>query len=219
MEYTEASNTSEETHAGSTPVTPTHEASNNCYAQGCRLPECREEHRIYNKERARIRRRPDSGWDNPLVDVAATREHILKLVEQGMGLRRMGQLVRMQQKDLLRIKNGPTKKVQKKTQEKILALTFQPRWVDPTEAREHLIFLQRNGIGTVRVMNATGINHRHLYSIRSGVTKGISKETESKILAAGLHKFRKGHHLDRPHLAIAALPENLVCMDDQRKAG
>jgi len=63
--------------------------------------------------------------------------------------------------------------------------------VDVTEARNHLLWLRSRGIGLRRLHNTTGIARSTLNEIRSGRRSRITLATANRIVAVGLHRFRK----------------------------
>jgi hypothetical protein len=63
--------------------------------------------------------------------------------------------------------------------------------VDATEARNHLLWLQSRGIGLRRLHNVTGLSRTTLHEIRSGRRSRITRNNANRIVAVGLHRFRK----------------------------
>lgn len=59
-----------------------------------------------------------------------------------------------------------------------------PNWVDPTEAREHLLWLRSQGLGTRTLMKVTGLGRSALQEISQGIPRRIAKKTADRILAA-----------------------------------
>lgn len=57
------------------------------------------------------------------------------------------------------------------------------KWVDPTEARDHLLWLTEQGIGLRTLMNVTGLGRTALTEIKRGIPKRIARTTAMKILA------------------------------------
>jgi hypothetical protein len=124
LAYTSDSSPDEETHAGSTPVTPTHEPSHNCYnRQGCREPACVEFHREYTRRNAVMRDNPDIyGWDNPNVDASEAQEHLLFLFSRGIPADQIGKRIDRSTRSLLEIRAGRVKYIRHETHKKIMAL-------------------------------------------------------------------------------------------------
>lgn len=58
------------------------------------------------------------------------------------------------------------------------------KWVDPTEARDHLNWLRSQGLGTRTLMTITGLGRTALVEISRGIPKRIARDTANKILAA-----------------------------------
>ena len=56
------------------------------------------------------------------------------------------------------------------------------RFVDATETREHLLWLRSFGVGLRTVVKLTGLGRTALGQIRSGETKQVHPDTETKIL-------------------------------------
>jgi hypothetical protein len=69
--------------------------------------------------------------------------------------------------------------------------THTDRLVDVTEARNHLLWLQSRGIGLRRLRDATGLSRSNLTEIRIGRRTHITRTTANRIVAVGLHRFRK----------------------------
>jgi len=57
------------------------------------------------------------------------------------------------------------------------------RFVDATETRDHLLWLRSFGVGLRTVVKLTGLGRTALGQIRSGETKQVHLDTETKILA------------------------------------
>jgi tRNA-splicing ligase RtcB (3'-phosphate/5'-hydroxy nucleic acid ligase) len=179
-----------ERREGSTPSIPTCSPSGSCYySKGCGRDECRRKKSDYAKERKRIRERPDSDWDNPLVDVTPARKHLLFLKDQGVGLPTISMKTGMASKNLYMIRNGKTRLIYKKNEKKILSMGLDPYWTDSTEAQEHLKFLYTRGIGTHQISKVIGVPSCSLLEIRRGRRVKIKRETSDKILACGTHMF------------------------------
>lgn len=67
---------------------------------------------------------------------------------------------------------------------------------DATPAREHLRWLQTQGVGARAVVNATGLRRNTVREIVTGETKRCRPETIEKILAVGTHRRRPGAPVD-----------------------
>jgi hypothetical protein len=61
--------------------------------------------------------------------------------------------------------------------------------LDATEAREHLLWLQAQGVGIKRVAAESGMGTTQIYRIRSGKAPVILASTALKILSVGTHRF------------------------------
>lgn len=89
-------------------------------------------------------------------------------------------------------------------------------WVDVTEARRHLLDLQRRGIGLVSVAEATDLSARSLFDIRSGRQRRARAHTVAKILAmrdwAGKDHTRV--RLERVRAVLATLREEGYTLTD-----
>lgn len=99
-----------------------HRGDLNCYAGGCRLAQCRAEKRVYERHQSRIRRRPDSGWNNSKVDAAECRTHLLFLKDYGVSEKDLQQATGLSASALMLIRDGTRKQVFASTADKILVL-------------------------------------------------------------------------------------------------
>lgn len=59
------------------------------------------------------------------------------------------------------------------------------RWIDATEVREHLIWLQSIGIGRRLVSKHSGISVSQIVKLRDGTTRHTSPRTAMRILTVG----------------------------------
>ena len=71
-----------------------------------------------------------------------------------------------------------------------------PRWVDATEARQHLLWLASIGMGRRTVSELTGLSQGHVKKIRDGITTGCLPSTAQKILAVGRHQLPDNIRID-----------------------
>jgi hypothetical protein len=88
----------------------------------CRCDDCTAENRKYETERQRIRKRPDSKWDNPLVDAQPTIEHLEFLARNGISLKMISEKTGLSRASIQYVRVGRRGKVLKNTEDKILAL-------------------------------------------------------------------------------------------------
>lgn len=61
------------------------------------------------------------------------------------------------------------------------------RWIDATEVREHLIWLQSIGIGRRLVARYSGVSGSQITKLRDGITTRTTPNTANRILAVGKH--------------------------------
>jgi hypothetical protein len=62
-----------------------------------------------------------------------------------------------------------------------------PRWIDATEVREHLAWLQSIGIGRRLVARYSGVSGSQITKLRDGITTRTTPNTANRILAVGKH--------------------------------
>jgi hypothetical protein len=72
----------------------------------------------------------------------------------------------------------------------------KPAFVDATEAREHLLWLSKVGVGKRQVHAQTGVSLTSIYDIRSGRLTKCRLSTANKILAVGRSKTADGALVD-----------------------
>jgi len=72
---------------------------------------------------------------------------------------------------------------------------WQP-YVDNTEAREHLLWLEGQGVGLRAVAEASGLTRSQLSRIRSGSTTQSRRESIDAVLAVGTHHASAGAVVD-----------------------
>lgn len=76
---------------------------------------------------------------------------------------------------------------------------LKPARVDATEAREHLLWLGKEGVGLRTVSERSGIARSTLGEIRSGRRLRCTPRLVDKVLAVGLHRASNGCHIDASH--------------------
>lgn len=69
-------------------------------------------------------------------------------------------------------------------------------YVDCTEARQHLIWLQQQGIGKRTVSEVSGIAQSTIDKIRTGKRHRAKPDTITRILAVGTHRTQAGASID-----------------------
>jgi hypothetical protein len=72
----------------------------------------------------------------------------------------------------------------------------RPAFVDATEAREHLLWLSKVGVGKRRVSKLTGISLSVIDRLRQGNQTKCRPKTAAKILAVGRSKASDGAFID-----------------------
>jgi len=72
----------------------------------------------------------------------------------------------------------------------------KPAFVDATEAREHLLWLSKVGVGKRRVSQLTGISLSAIDKLRQGNRTKCRPETAAKILAVGRSRASDGAFID-----------------------
>lgn len=72
----------------------------------------------------------------------------------------------------------------------------RPAYIDATEAREHLRWLSKVGVGKRQVHAQTGVSLTSIYDIRSGRLTKCRLSTANKILAVGRSKTADGALVD-----------------------
>lgn len=86
-----------------------------------------------------------------------------------------------------------------------------PRWIDATEVREHLVWLQSIGIGRRLVAHHSGVSASQITKLRDGTTTRTTPTTANRILAVGKH------HL--PPRATIDATRTIKQLDELHKAG
>lgn len=86
-----------------------------------------------------------------------------------------------------------------------------PRWIDATEVREHLVWLQSIGMGRRLVARHSGVSVSQIIKLRDATTVQTTPGTAARILAVGKHQLP-------PRAAIDAT-RTLNQIRDLRKAG
>jgi len=76
---------------------------------------------------------------------------------------------------------------------------LEPARVDASEAREHLLWLGKEGVGLRTVSERSGVARSTLNEIRSGRRRRCTPRLVDKILAVGLHRAADGCHIDAAH--------------------
>lgn len=87
-------------------------------------------------------------------------------------------------------------RMQTKRQRRIRDGKTDPVLVDAREARRHLRWLARQGIGLRTVEDITGLNRKTLAEIRDGTSQRTRPATAERILAVGKHRARDGAYVD-----------------------
>ena len=121
----------------------------------------------------------------------------------GMDIARLSLASGMSRKSLWEISSGRTKRIAYWNEEKILAITLEsdPYWAfDLSEAREHLKWLQRNGIGMWQIATRSGVPINTVRTIRDGSKKKTWKGNVEKLLACHLDMFTP--QLQRVHSGL-----------------
>jgi len=72
----------------------------------------------------------------------------------------------------------------------------KPAFIDASEAREHLLWLTKVGVGKRRVSEITGVSLSAIDKIRQGDRTKCRKSTADKILAVGRSKAADGAFID-----------------------
>ena len=85
------------------------------------------------------------------------------------------------------------------------------RWIDATEVREHLIWLQSIGIGRRLVAKHSKVSESQIVKLRDGTTLRTTPSTANRILAIGRHHLPARAHVDATR--------TLQQIRDIRKAG
>lgn len=99
----------------------THTPSHSSYSKGCRCTDCRVAHRVYERNAARRRRRPDSNYE-PMIRGDEARAHLLWLASKGVGLKRISNHTGLALATLQRIRKGTTTRVRHATWDAILSV-------------------------------------------------------------------------------------------------
>jgi hypothetical protein len=102
-------------------VWPPHHPSHNCYARGCRTPECRAAHRTYERDRKRVRERPGGGPSFVMIPANEVRAHLFWLASRGIGLRQIAQVSGVSLATLRALRTGASPRVRSTTASRILA--------------------------------------------------------------------------------------------------
>jgi hypothetical protein len=77
-----------------------------------------------------------------------------------------------------------------------MGLELRPvRFVDPAEARDHLLFLRSKGVGSRAVAEKTGFSHHFIQSVANGRAKRIGKKYADSILAVSINDILKGQYV------------------------
>jgi hypothetical protein len=85
------------------------------------------------------------------------------------------------------------------------------RWIDATEVREHLIWLQSIGIGRRLVAKHSGVSASQIVKLRTGTTLRTNPATATRILAVS--------RLDLPPRGRVDATRTLKQLKDLQKAG
>ena len=72
----------------------------------------------------------------------------------------------------------------------------RPAYIDATEARKHLLWLSKVGVGKRQVAERTGISLSAIYKLRRGVVTKCRPETANKILGIGRSAAADGAYVD-----------------------
>lgn len=86
-------------------------------------------------------------------------------------------------------------KARERNREK-MGIEFRPiRFVDPTETREHLLFLRSKGVGSRAVAEKTGFSHNFIQSIANGQARRVGKKYADSILAVSSNDMLGGQYV------------------------
>lgn len=156
----------------------------NCYKLGCRCSGCGQANNVASRNASRMRRRPDSGWDNPRVDPRKAIAHLAMLKEHGIGACRVAVLLGRDRFLMTQVANGRVKYIMKQTEREILGITVDsdPDWISGKLVRERLVWLGTLGVSLVDVAEICGMNHCYLKRVRSKSVKRVNREGADKIM-------------------------------------
>lgn len=100
-----------------------HVGTHSCYSQGCRTIQCREAHRLYERNRKRERSRPDGrGKKFEWVDATECRDHLRWLATKGAGYRQISNISGVPYSVIGRIRRGTVTKIRSTTANKLLGV-------------------------------------------------------------------------------------------------
>lgn len=132
------------------------------YQQSCRCLPCRVASARYASE---LKERHVRGEPfNRLVSAEATREHLLKLSANGVGLQAISEITGIAKSTLSGIRTGRSKNLRSAKEEVILAITSEAR-VDGTRVSSHHMMKM------IRRLRRQGFTHQEIAK-RSGVNRG-----------------------------------------------
>lgn len=128
------------------------------YTSGCRCDECRRANREYQKSRDALNK---AGFNNPLIDAAPVRRHLIRLSEQGVGSRAVAAESGVGRTMITNLKTGKQTRLRKRHAIKLLAVStdaLAPGSLVPAGPTwERVAFLLKDaGWTKVRIARAIG---------------------------------------------------------------
>lgn len=163
--------------------------THSCYTAGCRRQECKEAHRVYERERKRFRNRPDTPWvKEEVVPAGPTRAKLRYFYARGLNTMELAETIGFSHHTLGDIKNGKKKNCQRRVEQAVLHAPYGSARL----ARNHLVWLHEHGVKMRDVSRITGLPHYRLVAmVFNGTRKLITHYHEDMILSLGLYRFGK----------------------------
>jgi len=133
--------------------------THNRYSKGCRCDECRVAHRLYERERNRMRTRARYGIEpmpERLVDATQAREHLRFLQSKGIGGYSIAKRAYTTRNYVTEIRANRVKRINKELNERLLAIpaipTLDGQYVDAEPARQMVKDLLEAGVTKTEIV-------------------------------------------------------------------
>ncbi|MFJ6566559.1 hypothetical protein ACIQNU_04010 [Streptomyces sp. NPDC091292] len=162
-----------------------HHRTLTCYVNyGCRLPECAERYREWNRNRTRAKR---AGQWQPHVDAEPVRQHLRTLKEHGISIRQAATLAGVRGCSLHPLFHRPVRHtVRPEIAAAVLAIdpaNTAPTYIDPTGTGRRIEALVADGWPMAHLADHIGVYHTYVHALtqRSHNGQKVRATTAAKV--------------------------------------
>lgn len=169
-------------------VTEEHQGDNNCYVRGCRLPQCTEAHRLYERNGWRERNRPDGARRrNRRVKPTKAVEHLVWLASRGIGYKRVAELTGLAEPTIRLIRQGKRKYIMSDVERRIMGVgthAAKPYVLVPVDpVADHVERLLDAGWTATKIAKQAGVHRNVIVHIAHGDQEHVRSTTATRIRA------------------------------------